>query len=204
MDTTSKFQGLLDESQLTPHTHKISGDQLKQIIESAVANANQKSSREILSVPPDATEVETNEIHEKEGKELFKYFKKYCSDPASSAHEICGKHYKYVAKEQFRNRTLQKQRMNSGWRYQYLAKDCAQAGGRFRAISDIGATEADFNAVIDFKDSQRGSLNLYVSVKNRSNTMGGQDWPKAIAALEEIAKSDKNKIGRIAAFLALL
>lgn len=195
LDDTDKSYGLLDTSQLAPHTIKISFEQLKQIIEAAIANANQKSSREILSIPSDATEQQIKKIYEKEGRELFKYFKKYCSDPASTAYEIRGKHYEAVAKEQFRNRTLQKQRMNSGWRYQYLAKDCAQASRRFRSISDIGAVEADFNAVVDFQDSERGSLNLYVSIKNRSNTMGGQDWPKAIAALEEIAKSDKNKIG---------
>lgn len=39
-----------------------------------------------------------------------------------TAYEIRSKHYKHIAKEQFRNRTLQKQRMNAGWRYQYLAK----------------------------------------------------------------------------------
>lgn len=85
--------------------------------------------------------------------------------------------------------------MNSGWRYQYLAKDCAQESKRFRSVSDIGAAEADFNAVIDFLDKNKGVLNIYVSVKNRSNTMGGQDWPKAIQALEDMAKNDRNKIG---------
>lgn len=36
---------------------------------------------------------------------------------------------------------------------------------------------------------------LYVSVKNRVNTMGGQDWPKAIQALENYARADKNRTG---------
>lgn len=194
-DENNNFYGCLDESTLIPHTTTISQRKLKELIESAINNANSKSSREILSILPNATQKEIDEVYNKQGKELFKYFKKYCGDPASTAFEIIHKHYKQVAKEQFRNRTLQKQRMNSGWRYQYLAKECAQESKRFKSISDIGAAEADFNASIEFLDKSRGFLNLYVSIKNRSNTMGGQDWPKAIAALEEVAKSDKNKIG---------
>ena len=85
--------------------------------------------------------------------------------------------------------------MNSGWRYQYLVYDCARKSRRFKSVSDIGASEADFNAAIDFKKSTKKPLSLYVSVKNRTNTMGGQDWPKAIQALEVIANNDKNRIG---------
>jgi hypothetical protein len=116
-------------------------------------------------------------------------------DPAATAHQLYGKHYKDVGKEQFRNRTLQKERMNSGWRYQFLALSCAQKSKRFISVSDIGAAEGDFNAVIAFVDDTKRPLSLYVSVKNRSNTMGGQDWLKAIQALESYAINDKNRIG---------
>ena len=34
-----------------------------------------------------------------------------------------------------------------------------------------------------------------MSVKNRSNTLGGQDWPKAIQALEQVARTDRNRDG---------
>ncbi|MBX2891743.1 MAG: hypothetical protein KF734_12485 [Saprospiraceae bacterium] len=85
--------------------------------------------------------------------------------------------------------------MNSGWRYQFIAKDCAISSGRFVAVSDIGTSEADFNAVANFRDTSLPPLNIYVSVKNRSNTMGGQDWPKAISAMEQMAAHDKNRIG---------
>jgi hypothetical protein len=85
--------------------------------------------------------------------------------------------------------------MNSGWRYQYLAVESARKSRRFRSISDIGAAEGDFNAVVDFVESSTSTLSLYVSVKNRSNTMGGQDWPKAIRALEDVARNDKNRTG---------
>jgi hypothetical protein len=116
-------------------------------------------------------------------------------DPASTAHQIYNKHYRVVGIEQFRNRTLQKERMNSGWRYQYLSVDCARESGRFVSVSDIGAAEGDFNAIIEFTDPTLQPLRLYVSVKNRSNTMGGQDWPKAIHALESVAIADKNATG---------
>jgi hypothetical protein len=189
------YFGCLDDVELIPHFYKIPVSQLKQLIASAISNANSKSSRAILSIPDDASPELMAKTYEKEGKVLFRYFKKYCGDPASTAHQVTGQHYKVVGREQFRNRTLQKERMNSGWRYQYLALGCAQESRRFRSVSDIGAAEADFNAVIDFINKHKLPLSLYVSVKNRSNTMGGQDWPKAISALETVAKNDKNRIG---------
>jgi hypothetical protein len=85
--------------------------------------------------------------------------------------------------------------MNSGWRYQFLALTGAQKSRRFISVSDIGAAEGDFNAVISFIDSSKLPLSLYVSVKNRSNTMGGQDWPKAISAIEAYAINDRNRTG---------
>lgn len=194
-DTDSPYYGCLDDSTLVPHKHKISVKHLKTLILLAISNANKKSSREILSIPFDATHEEIDRIYEKEGRKLFAYFKKYCGDPASTAHQIYGKHYKEVGKEQFRNRTLQKERMNSGWRYQFLANECAQKSKRFKSVSDIGVAEGDFNATTEFLNKTSKPLTLYVSVKNRSNTMGGQDWPKAIQALENFANGDKNRIG---------
>jgi hypothetical protein len=187
--------GCLDVSKLTPHSRKINRERLKELIESAITKANKKSSREILSVPSDASKKDMERIYIDKGKELFRYFKRYCGDPASTAHQILGRHYREVGSEQFRNRTLQKERMNSGWRYQFLAIGCAEESGRFERISDIGAAEGDFNAVIAFSDKKQEPLSLYVSVKNRSNTMGGQDWPKAILALETVAVNDKNRTG---------
>lgn len=137
---------------------------------------------------------EIDQVCIKEGKKLFNYFLKYCGDPASTAHACINKSFKNIAKEQFRNRLLQKQRMNSGWRYQHIAKAAAIASDRFSSVSDLNSIEADFNAIIEIQNSKE-NLNIYVSVKNRTNTMGGQDWPKAIKALEDAAKSDKNKDG---------
>jgi hypothetical protein len=185
---------LLDDSQLLPHKSKITVDKLKEIIVSAIETAGRKSSRAILNLPEDASEEVVRRTYQKEGWELFKYFIRYCGDPASTAHQCLNRKCSDVAKEQFRNRTLQKERMNSAWRYQFIAKDAASASRRFQSISDIGLSEADFNAVIKYKRSN-SRLAIYVSVKNRSNTLGGQDWPKAIAALEREAQLDKNRDG---------
>lgn len=116
---------------------------------------------------------------------------KSITDPASTAQQIYQKQYRIVGLEQFRNRLLQKGRMNTGWRYQFLVLDCAIHSGRFHGISGIGMTEGDFNAEVEFSDKSQSPLNLYVSVKNRRNTLGGQDWPKAIKALEDTAIHEK-------------
>lgn len=194
-DETRADYGCLDDSTLVPHKKKISIKELKPLILSAIQNANRKSGREILSIPVNASEEAIEKIYRKQGKELFKYFRKYCGDPAATAHQVYKKHYRDVCSELFRNRTLQKERMNSGWRYQYLALHCAVHSERFKSVSDIGAAEADFNAIIEFLDKAKQPLSLYVSIKNRSDTLGGQDWPKAIQALENVARTDKNRTG---------
>ena len=185
---------LLDDSKLVPHKRRIPVDALKEIIIAAIKTAGRKSSRDILNLPHDASEADVQRMYEEGGWELFKYFIKYCGDPASTAHQCLNRNCSDVAREQFRNRTLQKQRMNSAWRYQFIAKDAASASQRFESVSDIGLAEADFNAVIRYSKSS-SKLAIYVSVKNRSNTMGGQDWPKAIVALEREARFDKNRDG---------
>ncbi len=188
-------EGFLDETQLTPHSHKLTLTELKEIIRDAVQYANKKSSRKILNISEDITRKEKKTLFLKEGKELFNYFRKYYGDPATTAHECFGRHYSQIAMEQFRNRTLQMERMNSGWRYQYMAKDCAVKSKRFISVSDIGTAEADFTATIGMINSRETVLNIFTSVKNRTNTMGGQDWPKAIYALEGVAQNDKNRNG---------
>lgn len=185
---------LLDDKALVPHKYKIPVARLKKIIIAAIKTAERKSSRAILHLPEDASEEEVIRTYKKEGWELFKYFIKYCGDPASTAHQCLGRKCSEVAKEQFRNRTDQKERMNSAWRYQYIAKDAASVSRRFESISDIGLSEADFNVIVRYAN-KKSKLAIYVSVKNRSNTMGGQDWPKAIAAIEREAMLDKNRDG---------
>jgi hypothetical protein len=193
-DRESSFNGFLDDNALQEHIRVITASELKQIVKKAIEYANKKSGRAILDIPENATAEQLEKIYKDKGKKLFDYFRKFCGDPASSAFACIKRHYKIIGKEQFRNWTLQKERMNSGWRYQYIAKDAAIHSKRFVSVSDIGTAEADFNAIIFIKNSEK-TLNIYVSVKNRMNTMGGQDWPKAIHALEGVAKKDKNRTG---------
>lgn len=188
-----EFGGLLDERKLTPHTYKIPQSKLRQIIADAVKNANRKASRAILNIPEKSSDAEMRKIFLKEGRKLLDYFRQYCGDPPATAYQCLNRHYSEVAVEQFRNRTLQKERMNSGWRYQFMAHDCASTSRRFATVSQLATAEADFNVTITTKKFHKRKINIYVSVKNRTNTMGGQDWPKAIAALEAMAKNDPNR-----------
>ena len=192
-DEADPYYGFLDDSQLVPHIQKIKRTELRRIIQSAIFNANQKSNRTILNIRDDTSQDEIKKLFLRKGKELFNYFVKYCGDPASTAIACHNKHYSTIAREQFRNRTLQKERMNSGWRYQFIAKDGASCSKRFDLVSELGASEADFCVSIRTIQHKPESVSIYVSVKNRINTMGGQDWPKAIAALETVAKNDKNR-----------
>jgi hypothetical protein len=190
-----KNSNLLDDSELVPHPpSRIPSLELKKIIINAIQTAERKSSRAILNLPDDVSENDVQKIYKREGWELFKYFIKYCGDPASTAMDCYRRKCSEVAEEQFRNRTNQKERMNSAWRYQFIAEDAANVSGRFESVSGMGLHEADFNAIIRYRNNNL-KLAIYVSVKNRSNTMGGQDWPKAIAALESEAIADKNRDG---------
>jgi len=113
-DENDPYYGFFDDSKVTPHSKKLTNKKLKEIIAAAVRSANLKSSRTILNIGDNISEKEINKIYIKEGKALFKYFIRYCGDPASSAFDSINQHYSKIAKEQFRNRTIQKERMNAG------------------------------------------------------------------------------------------
>lgn len=190
-----RYEGFLDDLQLTEHHSKrISDAELKLVIRNGIRYASAKSSRQVLSIPDSISDDELQEFYKKKGKALFNYFVKYCGDPPVTAFECQGKLYSEIAMESFQNNSMQKERMNSGWRYQYIAKELAKRCGRFESVSDLNLKEADFMAEIKVRNSDK-KVNIYTSVKNRSNTMGGQDWPKAIAALEAAAVHDKNRDG---------
>lgn len=131
-------------------SQRLTKEELQKIILKSIDIAERKASRDILDLPDDATDDEVIDILRKEGWELFKYFKKYCGDPAATAHQCITRHYRDVASEQFRNRTLQKERMNTAWRYQYIAKETALTSGRFNDVSDRGLNEADFVVVVEY------------------------------------------------------
>ena len=192
-DEKSEYFNYLDDTRLQKHPAKISKEKLDEIIRQAVKKADAKSSRGDFAIPENAGQKEIEQIYRKGGKELFDYLLRYYGDPASSVLAYMGKTYTEIGNELYRNKMLQKERMNSGWRYQYMVKDLAIASNRFESVLDIGTNESDFNVTIRIPDSDHEVLTIYVSIKNRENTMGGQDWPKAIEALETMAKNDKNR-----------
>jgi len=147
-DEKSKYHGYLDDSYLNEPKVVIKDSEIKTIIKNAIVMANKKSGRTILDIPANMSDNDAAVIYNKKGKELFKYFTKYYGDPASSAFSCLNQNYEKIAREQFRNWTLQKERMNSGWRYQFIAKDGAIKSKRFVSVSDIGTAEADFNAIV--------------------------------------------------------
>ncbi len=195
LDEESQYFNCLDDATLVQHQLKVSVDDVKKFIKIAIDDANKKSSRAILSIKADESSDIVAKKYKVAGKKLLEYFRKYCVDPAATAHQIQGKHYNEVGEDLFRRKTLQKERMNAGWRYQYLTIYCSRATKRFDSVSDIGNKEADFNAVVKFVENTNEHLNLFVSVKNRRNTIGGQDFPKAVKALESVASKDKNTRG---------
>ncbi|MEP7287458.1 MAG: hypothetical protein ABI947_17000 [Chloroflexota bacterium] len=192
-----QFAGYLDDSKLVQHPEprQITPKVLKTLILRSIHDAEEKSSRLPFEIPPNLTPDQEGIFYSKEGHNLFTYFHDYPTDPAATAHEYYQKNYRDVGIDLFRNRMLQKGRMNSGWRYQFLAVECASQSGRFRNVSGIGTSKGDFSAIINLAGSPVRPVNLYVSVKNRSDTLGGQDWPNSIVALESYAKSDQNKMG---------
>jgi hypothetical protein len=142
-----KLAGYLDESRLTPHAHKLAIEKLKEIIAAAVRDANKKSSRAILKIAETSSEDEVRETYLREGKKLFAYFRDYCGDPAFTAFQCQGQHYSKVATEQFRNRTLQKERMNSGWRYQLIALECAKITNQNVLAREIAGLDPEVGEV---------------------------------------------------------
>jgi len=194
-DEDSKFVDCLDESKLVPHFQKLPKDLMKTLIKESIKYANSKSSKDVFVIPDDADNDEILAISKKTGQEIFKYFRKYCSDPAVAAQELFNKHYHEVCTQAITIKKIQMQRMNSGWMYQRLAYLCALASERFSGVIDIGMTECDMAAIIECIDTKRKPISLFVSIKNRGNTMGGQDWPGAIEGIERLAAGDKNRPG---------
>ena len=195
-DDESKYDGCLDISYLEPHSQdRIPEQRMQELFLTAIRRADIKSSREFFNIDADASEDEIQEEYYEAGIETFSYFRRYFGDPPESAVQVSGRNYRDVGIEQLGFRQLQRGRMNSGWRYQFFVVDCARECDRFVSVGDIGTTEGDFTSVMRIHNWQHDTLNLYVSVKNRGNTMGGQDWPGAIAGIEGLASGDRNRIG---------
>jgi hypothetical protein len=97
-EESDKYHAFFDDSKVTPHSKRIDEKKLKEIIEKAIKSANFKSSRAILNITENISEQEINKTYIKGGKELFKYFIKYCGDPASSAFDSYNQHYSKMPK----------------------------------------------------------------------------------------------------------
>ncbi len=194
-DASSKEYGCLDVDALAEHPspRQISPELLKALILKAIREASVQSSREAITIPSDMSPEEEERFFRREAKKLFDYFHAYPVDPAATSHECTRRHYRDVGLELFRNRAIQKGRMNSGWRYQLLARECAKASGRFEETAGFGFSRGDFVAKIGFKKPIHEKFHIYVSVKNRRNTIGGQDWPNSIQALETAARADNRQ-----------
>ncbi|MFQ3672925.1 MAG: hypothetical protein SNJ83_04930, partial [Aggregatilineales bacterium] len=138
-----------------PHPRRITPELLRTLILQAIEEASVQSSREAILIPPDMSPEQENLFFQDEANKLFAYLHAYPVDPAATAHEYTGRHYQDVGLELFRNRAIQKGRMNSGWRYQLLARECAKASGRFDEAAGFGFSKGDFVAKIRFKDDTR-------------------------------------------------
>ena len=92
-------EGLLDETGLAPHAGKIPVDELKAIIRDAIVSAARKSRRETLELPDGLADEQKAALYRKKGKELFAYFRRYYGDPAATAYDCLGKHYREIALE---------------------------------------------------------------------------------------------------------
>lgn len=87
-NASSLLNGCLDDEQLARHVSKISSEEMSAYIRTAILKAEQKSGREILNIPEDATHDRLQEIYDNAGKELFEYFRRYFGDPAATACEL--------------------------------------------------------------------------------------------------------------------
>lgn len=111
-----KSAGFLDDTKLAPHPEPraITLEMLSSFIRDAIADAEDKSSRSPLDMPEGLTPEQEAKFYADEGRKLFEYFHDYPSDPAATSHEYYLKNYRDVGTELFRDRSLQKGRMNSG------------------------------------------------------------------------------------------
>lgn len=126
--------------------------------------------------------------------ELFKYFVKYCNDPASTSHQCNGRHYSDVAKEQFYTLSTEYACANSMLRYQAIVEIEALKSGRFRSIKKITNSDGCFSAIIDYM-RREGSLYIYVSINSRFDLMDEEYWNELNSQLESFAIADPNRSG---------
>lgn len=128
-DQSSQYFNCLDDSSLVQHQTKISVEEAKVHIRTAIKDANAKSGRAILAIKPDDTSKQVAAKYKKAGKDLLKYFARYSIDPAGTAHDVNGKHYTQVGEDLFQRRTLQNEGRYSKLFSRYLHEHLLQFTG---------------------------------------------------------------------------
>ncbi len=138
-DDSRKDYGCLDDSTLVAHPGKLPVEKLKGLIREAISNANSKSSREILSIPPDATEEVVAEICKREGRKLFEYFRKSCFDPPLFTDKLYRRDYMDVGIEQAREYVRWKHQENDRLRKQMLISN-----GAWRLLKQMSCADRQY------------------------------------------------------------
>lgn len=198
-DQKSKELGLLDVNQFKPLEKKITEDTMNSLIESAIKSAEIKTNKKALEITDNMSAAEKSSIYKEAAKSLFKYFKR--PDPAGIANYLHGKNYVEVANEFIKKRKTHLESMNAGWRYQYLFVECAHASERFKSVSDLSTADSDVNIIA--KTTKDENINLYISIKNRKDTISGGSGKGVLKKLEDLALQDKNRIGAYCCIIAL-
>jgi hypothetical protein len=181
----------LDPTTAKKITKKFSQAELDAVVRKCIVKANAKSGTQALVLPRNASTEQIKVAERKAAAELFKKFQKYCVDPARADADFAGKHVDAIATTLDQNQLGSRSRMNAGWRYQFLALELAsKLPERFAQVSG-GGKHSDISATLLLKNGDE--VRLYISVKNRSDTISGSKWPAAIESLEQEAIRDINR-----------
>jgi hypothetical protein len=180
---------MFDVSSMAHNASPLNETKLRAAIERSIVKADEKSMRSML----DERDGSGGSAPKRAGQKLFQIFKRYCEDPATAPAKFAARSVDEVASEIFLTQESNNSRMNAGWRYQFLAIELARLhGSRFTAVNG-GNMEADIHAICPLKNGR--DLHLYISIKNRSNTISGSRRRAAYTELETYANADKNRAG---------
>jgi len=189
--------GLLKLDLLPEGKTRISEVILRDAISDAIHKANKKSSRDPVL---DELNTGAERANQTAAKRLFALFRNYSADPAEASVHILGRTPYDIVTEIYRSLLEKRLRMNAGWRYQFLAEELASKSERFERVSGLGTRE-DFTVIVRLKNGSE--VNVYVSVKNRRDTISGKDYPAVITRMEAEPSNDRNRVGPYLIVIAL-
>ena len=187
----SKFEaGYIDTSQLCDIKNKISQNEFLNLINISIDKARNKVDEKIINIPEGISKLEEKKIYDKAAKDLINYIKK--TDPANAVSQLLNKNLVDVAQEFQVKKDAKTYEMFSGWRNQFLLFECAKKIGRFETVGDV---DTSFDIVATIKSLSGEVITLYISLKNRKDTMSGSSVRGVLSKLEDNAKNDKNRDG---------